>query len=223
MCFVGLVVIVEPWQAVGLRASPWAYVASFAASILAGLVYTALRELRSVSYHVVLNVFQGTCLILSLVVGIALAKLPFPPLQSPAWRYLAAVGATAYAAEVCITCGFGRAGRAIGQVSVLKYLSPILSIVWAVLFLGEKLRTADIVGALLIFTSSGTVMFMKHTSIAGREKGGGNPYVGDDLESSDSGDNGDVAAVVSKAAGRSTPGDREASVTYGRTANDVVV
>eukprot|EP00932_Pfiesteria_piscicida_P023143 SRR837773.9877.p1 GENE.SRR837773.9877~~SRR837773.9877.p1 ORF type:complete len:199 (+),score=40.71 SRR837773.9877:32-598(+) len=136
-CFGGLLLIVRPWKE--QRDSPlWAYGLSGVAAVFAGLVYVSLKELKHVRYHFVLNAFQFVGLTLSIVVGSALGRLPVPRWGSPAWGYLLGVALAAYAAEVCITLGFARATpQTLGQVSVLKFLSPIFSILWGLLFLSS--------------------------------------------------------------------------------------
>lgn len=92
----------------------------------------------------------------------ALNKLPIPARGSPAWGYLLLVGVTAYAAEVCVTLGFARATpETLGQVSVLKFLSPIFSAIWGVLFLSSVPKPVQIAGMLLVLTASGCIMMLR--------------------------------------------------------------
>jgi len=161
LCFAGVLLIVRPWNHSDPDTPFWAYVLSLASAMFAGLVYLSLRELKGVSYHAVLNWFQGSNLVLAVVVGALLHDLYFPPAGSGAWVYLVAVAVTAYAAEVCITVGYAFAGTSIGQVSVLKFLSPIFSLMWGILFLGSGLQGAQIAGSCLVFAASATIVYLK--------------------------------------------------------------
>lgn len=161
-CFAGLLLIVEPWRHSTESAPSWAYAAALGAAASAGLVYVALRELKEVCYHTVLTAFMVTALALSLFLGSILDELSFPPLSpspSRAWIWLLGVAATCYAAEVCITLGFARAQKRLGQVSVLKFLSPILSILWGVVFLGEEPAIHVLAGAALVLGASAYIVY----------------------------------------------------------------
>jgi len=158
-CFAGLVLIVQPWHQDASGVPSWAYAAALVSAVLAGLVYVSLRELKGVSYHFILTTFMVSCLALSVATGLALDRLPLPPLRSPAWGYLLAVGGAAYAAEVCVTIGYARAANCLGQVSVLKFLSPIFSTMWGTLFLGEVPTSLELVGAVMVLGASAAIIY----------------------------------------------------------------
>mmetsp|Transcript_75964 Transcript_75964/g.222678 ORF Transcript_75964/g.222678 Transcript_75964/m.222678 type:complete len:393 (-) Transcript_75964:55-1233(-) len=157
--FCGLMLEVKPWAISGdARAPLWAYAASAVAAALAGLVYVSLRGLADTSFLTVMNTFLTTCLVLSVSVGVPLGEFSLPNADLRLWAYLVGVGAFAYMAEVFVTCGYQRAGEGTGQVSVLKFLSPVLSMLWGCLLLGEELEASDLAGAALILGSSAAIV-----------------------------------------------------------------
>lgn len=161
VCFLGLALIVQPW---GYHhgAPLWAYAAAVSAAALGGLVYVALRKLKNLSYHFVLNVFMLGCLIGCTCVGPMLGEFPIPPFSSGAWPYLLGVGFAAYAAEVCITIGFARTtSEIVGQVSVLKFSSPIFSAVWGAVFLHSFPGAIELIGMLLVLVAASVVVLLR--------------------------------------------------------------
>lgn len=164
--FGGLTVVVRPWTLGQDGSAPiWAYVAAVIATSLAGLVYVSLRALAGTSYLTVMNTFLTTCLVFSVSVALPLGEFNLPGADQPqVWGYLVAVGVFAYMAEVFVTCGYQRAGAGTGQVSVLKFLSPVFSMLWACLFLGEEIEWTDMAGAVLILGSSATIVLLQAKS-----------------------------------------------------------
>jgi len=77
-----------------------------------------------------------------------------------------AAGVAAYAAEVCITLGFARVGQnVLGQVSVLKFLSPIFALLWGVVFLGERPAWHVLVGAVLVLCPAAFVAYDRQAAV----------------------------------------------------------
>merc|ERR1711862_465880 len=73
-----------------------------------------------------------------------------------------------------MTCGYARAGQRTGQVSVLKYLSPICSLIWGALLLGEGLCLFDVAGCFLVIGSS---MVIVYVAAAGGHATNGGDYI----------------------------------------------
>uniref|UniRef100_A0A7S4QJA8 EamA domain-containing protein n=1 Tax=Alexandrium monilatum TaxID=311494 RepID=A0A7S4QJA8_9DINO len=160
--FSGLALEVRPWAMSDEGGAPlWAYIAALVAAALAGLVYVSLRALAGTSYITVMNTFLTTCLVLSVAVALPLDEYHLPGAEPKVWTYLVAVGAFAYAAEVFVTCGYQRAGEGTGQVSVLKFLSPVFSMLWGCLLLGEDIDWMDLAGAALILGSSAAIVLVQ--------------------------------------------------------------
>ena len=159
VAFAGLVITIHPWEIRDLESPIWAYATALLAAVGAGLVYVALGQLTRVSYEVVMYLFLSTCLVLSIVVGLFLGALEAPPTSWPTLGYLLGVGVFAYAAEVCVTCGFARARGNLGRVSVLKFLTPIFSTIWGLTFLHGHLTLPGVLGGCLILISSTTIVF----------------------------------------------------------------
>jgi len=91
---------------------------------------------------------------------------PLTPWPSRAWGYVLAAGVAAYAAEVCITLGFARVGQnVLGQVSVLKFLSPIFALLWGVVFLGERPAWHVLVGAVLVLCPAAFVAYDRQAAV----------------------------------------------------------
>jgi len=169
-CFGGLLLMVRPWS--HQHAGPlWAYALSLVSAIFAGLGYVSLRQLKGVSYHVVMNVFLLVCLVMSIFTGAALGQLAVPPLNSPAWAYIVGVGLSAYVAEVCITVGFARGRKSLGRLSVLKFLSPIFSSIWGVIFLGELPGAAQLGGAAIVLAASAVIVYQRTSAPQDEKKG----------------------------------------------------
>lgn len=157
-CFTGLLLVVQPWS--NQRTSPiWAYTLVVVAAILAGLVYISLRQLKDVSYHLVVNTFMIACLVLSVVTGGLLHQLAVPALSSPAWVYIFGVALAAYGAEVCMTIGFAHARGQLARLSVLKFMSPIFSYFWGACILGEETGAMQLAGAGIIVASLTVVVY----------------------------------------------------------------
>eukprot|EP00930_Biecheleria_cincta_P033560 TRINITY_DN23251_c0_g1_i1.p1 TRINITY_DN23251_c0_g1~~TRINITY_DN23251_c0_g1_i1.p1 ORF type:complete len:338 (+),score=53.76 TRINITY_DN23251_c0_g1_i1:48-1061(+) len=164
VAFAGLVITIHPWETADVEAPVWAYATSILAAVGAGLVYVSLGQLKQISYEVVMYVFLSTCLVLSIVVGLLLGVLEVPPMGWSKLCYLLGVGVFAYAAEVCVTCGFARARGNLGRVSVLKFLTPIFSTAWDLIFLHGHLHMFGALGGCLILVSSAIiVLFTKST------------------------------------------------------------
>jgi len=204
MC--GLVLIVRPWHHQDAVAQAWAFGAALIAAVFAGLAYVSLRELKGVHFHVVLNFFQGFCLFCSVVVGYALDRFPIPPASSVAWRYLFGVGASAYAAEVCITVGYAHAGKSLGQVSILKFLSPIFSALWGALFLGETPGPSQLAGSVLVLMASATILYVKSAGSAGNStKKSDAPSEASSCSETWSGSSGEATTTESSESGEQQP------------------
>eukprot|EP00928_Gymnodinium_smaydae_P020285 TRINITY_DN17848_c0_g1_i1.p1 TRINITY_DN17848_c0_g1~~TRINITY_DN17848_c0_g1_i1.p1 ORF type:complete len:393 (-),score=51.57 TRINITY_DN17848_c0_g1_i1:66-1175(-) len=156
MC--GLVLIVQPWMQGDGAAPLSAYFAALVSSIMAALAYVALSQLGEVSCHTVLNVFQGSCLVFAVVVGVTFQLFPVPSFGSPACWFLIVCGVSSYVAEVCITIGYACAGSSIGEISVLKLLNPLFSLLWGITFLNERVNSFEIVGSLVILIASAAIL-----------------------------------------------------------------
>lgn len=158
---IGVSLVVEP--ATTNDAKWWAYAAAICGSALIGLSCVALKELRTVSFHTVVNVYQGTCLVMALSCGV------YPEFQAlvqdkNSLLYLLPVGIFAYVAEVCITCGFALAEGGASQVSVLKFTAPLFSALWGFLILGEVFTVKLSIGAALILAASIATLLNQHRS-----------------------------------------------------------
>mmetsp|Transcript_34081 Transcript_34081/g.73657 ORF Transcript_34081/g.73657 Transcript_34081/m.73657 type:complete len:412 (+) Transcript_34081:265-1500(+) len=162
ICFGGLLLIVQPWKH-DASAPLWAYGGAAVTAMISGLVYVSLKELKKVKYHFVINLFVIVCLACSVIVGLALDVLPFPPLDNrPAWGYLCGVGVAAYAAEVFVTMGFAKATPTnLGEVSTMKFMSPVFSLVWGFVFLASSPGALQFVGMVLVLTSAGAINFLR--------------------------------------------------------------
>jgi len=162
LSFGGLLIEVHPWAISETVGAPlWSYLAAVMSAALAGLVYVALRVLATTNFMTVLSSFLWMCLTLSVVFGWLLGELHFPRAEPRLWAHLVGMGFFAYMAEVFITCGYQRAADGVGQVSVLKYLSPVSSMLLGCLLLGEQITWMDLAGAVLILGSSGAIVFVQ--------------------------------------------------------------
>lgn len=161
VCFGGLSLIVQPWKQ-NADHPLWAYAAAMTASLLAGLVYVALKEMKHVRYHFILNGFMFVGLTLSIAVGFALRSFEIPEWGSRGWGFLIGAGCCAYAAEVCVTLGFARTTpETLGQVAVLKFLAPIFSTTWGIFCFSTPLPPLQIAGMVLVLTASCGIMLLR--------------------------------------------------------------
>jgi len=164
-CVAGMTLEVSPWESQDSGKAS-GYLAILASAVLAALVCVSLRALRDVPYYTVLNTFFLGSLSLSAVCGAAFHELHFPSWHDAAWVNWALVAVFAYAAEVCMTCGFARAGDRAGSVSVWKFLCPVFSMLWGALFLGEGVTWSSICGSTLILASSLTSLSLQARSVS---------------------------------------------------------
>uniref|UniRef100_A0A7S1RA31 EamA domain-containing protein n=1 Tax=Alexandrium catenella TaxID=2925 RepID=A0A7S1RA31_ALECA len=160
--FSGLVVVVRPWTLGEEGSAPvWSYIATVIGTSLAGLAYVSLRALAGTDYLTVMSTFLWVSLVCSVGVAVPMGAFNLPGADLKVWGFLIAVGVFAYIAEVCVTCGYQRAGAGTGQVSVFKFLSPVCSMLWGCLFLAEEIEWTDLAGAALILGSSATIVILQ--------------------------------------------------------------
>eukprot|EP00927_Polykrikos_kofoidii_P074478 TRINITY_DN7047_c0_g1_i2.p1 TRINITY_DN7047_c0_g1~~TRINITY_DN7047_c0_g1_i2.p1 ORF type:complete len:390 (-),score=39.29 TRINITY_DN7047_c0_g1_i2:170-1303(-) len=200
LCFVGLGLIVQPWQT--HRDAPmWSYLLSLGSAATAGLVYLSLKELKLVSAHVSMSVFFTTHLVISVAVGLFLEQLHFPASDSTVWVYLFGMSLSAYAGEFLVTLGFAQAtANSLGHVGVAKFLCPIFSVLWDLMLFDTVLGPIQLLGMSLVLGASAAITLQSTPS---RDKNQEHPRVAID----DLGSNGgmmDLAVIA-------TSGDQETS------------
>lgn len=198
VAFAGLIIATHPWVTTDSEPPIWAYGTALLSAVGAGLVYVSLGQLKRVSYEVVMYVFLLTCLVLSIIVGLLLGVLEVPPTAWPKIGYLLGVGIFAYAAEVCVTCGFARAQGDLSRVSVLKFLTPIFSTMWGLTFLHGHLTVPGVLGGSLVLVSSATVVFFTKPMVLEMEGSSPeqcNPSEGSDVSTEDSSSDASLAVA----------------------------
>jgi len=121
----------------------WGQMVGLASAFLGGAAVTSIRALRTTDNTFVIFFF--------FTLGGLLVAVPFLfaawPREPVAWLMALAVGVLSFGAQILMTHAYGP--LTVAEAAVWQQLTPVMSFLWAMLLLGERLSAAGAVGVLL--------------------------------------------------------------------------
>ncbi|MBI5067003.1 MAG: DMT family transporter [Deltaproteobacteria bacterium] len=121
----------------------WGQVVALVSAAAGGAAVTSIRALRSTDNTFVIFFF--------FTLGGMVVSVPFLfgawPAEGTAWLMALAVGVLSFGAQILMTHAYGP--LTVAEAAVWQQLTPVMSFVWAMLLLGERLSGAGALGVLL--------------------------------------------------------------------------